>query len=64
MTDLRKAAGICMIALPYEDTLRFVDIGNYYIDEQGKRCVVTTKNLAEKYAHLCDVPVYVRKKND
>jgi len=41
---------------------RQIDMGNYYIDEKtGGRVLLTSRELAEKYGHLVDVPIYVRK---
>ena len=41
---------------------RQIDMGNYYIDEKtGGRVLITSRELAEKYGHLVNVPIYVRK---
>lgn len=42
------------------DGMRSVDMGNFY-DNNGVRVLVTTPELAEKYAHLVPCPVYVRR---
>lgn len=58
-----KNTGImCMISVHDPNStsgVRFVDLGNYYIDKHGKKCVILTKEYANRYAHLLDVPVYV-----
>ena len=49
---------MCMV---YVDG-RCIDMGNYYIDEQsGKKVLVTSLEIAEKFAQLVSVPVYIRK---
>ena len=49
---------MCMV---YVDG-RCIDMGNYYIDEQsGKKVLVTSLELAKKYARFVSVPVYTRK---
>ena len=40
---------------------RFVDLGNYFVTPKGNKCLITTIDNAKKYAHLVDVPIYVRK---
>lgn len=47
-----------------EDGIKQVDIGNYFKDYDGARCVITTKEFAIKYGHLVDVPIYIRKTLD
>ena len=38
-----------------------IDMGNYYTDKDGKRCLITRKDLAQKYGFLVDCPIYVFK---
>jgi len=40
--------------------MRHVDLGNYF-EHQGQRVLVTSNDLARRYGHLVDVPVYVIK---
>jgi hypothetical protein len=40
----------------------FVDMGDYYINEQtGERVLITRKDLAERYSNFVDVPIYIFK---
>ncbi len=58
---------ICLIRVPDENRIegfRYIDLGNYFIDSNGKKCLVTSKQLAEKYSDLLNVPVYVHKLKD
>lgn len=55
---------MCMIHVKdnnCHDGIRSVDLGNYYIDENGNYCLITSAELARRYAHLVAVPVYVRR---
>jgi len=45
-----------------EDGYRHVDLGNYYMDDNNRKCLVTTAELADKYFWYVKVPVYIRKK--
>lgn len=40
---------------------RNIDMGNYFTDENGARCLITSRELAEKYGQLVSCPVYVRR---
>ena len=40
---------------------RSIDMGNYFTDENGARCLITSHELAEKYGQLVSCPVYVRR---
>jgi len=44
-----------------EDSVEVVDLGNYYKTSDGKTVLVTTIELAQKYRHLVNVPVYIRR---
>lgn len=58
---------ICMIQVPdanREDGIRFVDVGNYFIDPSGKRCVVTSVENARAYKEKINVPIYVRARGE
>lgn len=44
-----------------EDGTSIVDLGNYYEAEDGRRVLITSRELAEKYGHLVDEDIYVRK---
>ncbi len=59
---MRNTGVICMVTVPSHDpdTYRYVDIGNYF-DHEGQQVLVTTRERAEQYGHLVDVPIYVRR---
>ena len=40
---------------------RSIDMGNYFTDENGARCLITSRELAEKYSQLVGCPIYVRR---
>lgn len=61
---MKNTGAICLVHIfdpTREDGVRSVDIGNYWLDENGQRCVITSLELAKRYAHLVDVDVYVFK---
>jgi hypothetical protein len=63
---LKNTGVMCLITVPdanRKDGFKHIDVGNYY-ENNGTRCVVTTKEIAIQYAHKIDVPVYVRSKHD
>ena len=39
---------------------RDIDMGNYFVDDNGVRCLITSRELAEKYSYLVGCPVYAR----
>jgi len=45
-----------------EDGFKYVDLGNYYVDDNNRKCLVTTAELADKYFWYVKVPIYIRKK--
>ena len=54
----KNTGAMCMV---YVDD-KCIDLGNYHTDEaSGEKVLITSYELAEKYAHLVSVPVYVRK---
>lgn len=59
-----KTGAICLVAVPAnnETGFRHVDLGDYYLYE-GNRVLLTKSDLAEKYGHLVNVPIYLKKKN-
>ena len=55
---------ICLVAiedLNQNDELKFIDLGNYFLDSNGRKCLITSKELAEKYSHKVNVPIYILK---
>ena len=53
---MRNTGVMCMVFT----NGRNIDLGNYY-DFNGKRVLVTSINLAKKYGHLVDVPIYISR---
>ena len=65
--NFKNTGQMCMIAVPdpnNEDGFRYVDLGNYFIDYDGNKCLVTTLENAKKYSSQVKVPIYVRKVNE
>ena len=61
----RLTEQMCLITVPdpnREDGYRYVDLGNYYLDDNNRKCLVTTAELADKYFWYVKVPIYIRKK--
>jgi len=58
---MRNTGVLCMVIVPSHDpdTYRYVDMGNYF-DHEGQQVLVTSRERAEQYGHLVDVPIYVR----
>ena len=55
---------ICLIAVPdenREDGFKYVDLGNYYTDNNGNKCLVATKEIAKKYSKFIKVPIYIHR---
>ena len=42
-----------------EDSFAMKDIGNYYEDGKGNKCVFTSERIKKEFGKLADVPVYV-----
>jgi hypothetical protein len=40
---------------------RNIDMGNYFTDDNGARCLITSRELAKKYSQLVSCTVYVRR---
>jgi len=62
---MKNTGTMCMIAVHNpnnEDGMELVDLGNYFIDDNGKKCVMLTETQAKKYSHLVDVPVIIYEK--
>ena len=63
--DNMKDTGVmCLITINDEnekDGIRHIDIGNYFLDEKGNKCVITTYELARKYHNLIDCDIYIRE---
>lgn len=57
---MKNTGVMCIVTVPMGDGMRHVDMGNYF-EHLGQRVLVTRNDLASRYGHLVDVPVYVRK---
>lgn len=58
---LENTGVMCVVAVSTtDDDIRYVDMGNYF-EHRGQRVLVTRADLARRYGHLVDVPIYVRK---
>jgi hypothetical protein len=58
---------ICLIRVPDENRkegFRFIDLGNYFTDSAGRKCLVTSQKLAKKYSDFVNVPVYIQKEKN
>ena len=54
---------ICMISVPdanREEGFKYVDLGNYFADVNGNKCLVTTKENAIQYGNQITVPIYIQ----
>jgi len=59
----KNTGTMCMITVPdanREEGFKHVDLGNYFTDTDGNKCLVTTKENATKYGSQINVPIYVR----
>ena len=65
MTIYKNTGEICMVHIAEdsaESGFRSVDLGSYYIKKDtGEKVLITSRRLAEKYAHLVHVPVYISR---
>jgi hypothetical protein len=55
---------MCIVAIEdanQNDEFRFIDLGNYFLDSTGRKCLITSKELAEKYFYKVNVPIYTLK---
>lgn len=56
---------MCIVFVPdqnREEGFKCVDLGNFFKDEMGKKVLITSRELAEKYSKLVDVPIFIRLK--
>lgn len=56
---------MCTVYVPdpnREEGFKMVDLGNYFRNyKDGKRCLITSRENADKYGHMVDAAVYVLK---
>jgi hypothetical protein len=58
---------ICMISVQdcnRKEGFKHIDLGNYFTDSNGNKCLVTTKENATKYSSHINVPIYVRARGN
>ena len=59
-----KNTGVmCMVTVAdanRKDCIKFVDLGNYFTDDKGKKFLLTSLENAEKYWQLVNVPILIR----
>ena len=61
---MKRTGEICVIYVVdhnRKNEFKNVDLGDYYITEEGETILLTSKRLARKYAHLVSVSVYTYK---
>jgi len=59
----KNTGEICMVTVEdvsRKDGIKFVDLGNYFTDDKGKKFLLTSLENAEKYWHLVNVPILIR----
>jgi hypothetical protein len=62
--SFRNTGVMCMVAVPdynREEGFKSVDLGNYFTDPNGDRCLVTSVELASRYSRYVNVPIYTRR---
>ena len=61
-----KNTGVmCMISVSdanREEGFRYIDLGNYFIDVNENKCLITTKKNAIQYGNQITVPIYIQAK--
>ena len=59
---MRNTGVMCVVIVPSHGhgAYRYVDMGNYF-DHEGQQVLVTSRERAEQYGHLVDVPIYVHR---
>jgi hypothetical protein len=65
-TEFKNTNTICLIDVHdgnRELGFKHVDVGNYFIDANGKKCLITSRDIAEKYNSYINVPIYVYKRS-
>ena len=54
---------MCLITIPdpnRKDEIKYCDIGNYYLDKNGEKCVITTKEVAQQYHAYIPCTIYIK----
>ena len=59
-----KNTGVmCMVTVTdanRKDGIKFIDLGNYFTDDNGKKFLLTSIENAKKYWRLVNVPILIR----
>jgi len=59
-----KNTGVmCMVTVAdanRKDGIKFVDLGNYFTDDNGKKFLLTSIENAKEYWRLVNVPILIR----
>jgi len=61
----KNTGEMCMVTVAdanRKDGIRFVDLGNYFTDEKGRKFLLTSFENAEKYWQQVKVPILIRAK--
>lgn len=61
---MKNTGEICLVRVfdsNREEGFRVVDLGNYYLSDDGQKCLITTEKLAVEFGHLVNVPIYIFK---
>ena len=64
MNNFTNTGEMCMIMVRddnREEGIRPIDLGNYYKDNEGNKCLILSRKDAIKYNKLIDCPIYIRK---
>jgi len=59
----KNTGEMCMVTVADEnrkDGIRFVDLGNYFTDDKGRKFLLTSLENAEKYWQQVKVPILIR----
>jgi len=59
-----KNTGVmCMVTVAdanRKDGIKFIDLGNYFTDDNGKKFLLTSIENAKEYWRLVNVPILIR----
>jgi len=61
----KNTGEICMVTVEdvsRKDGIKFVDLGNYFTDDKGKKFLFTSLENAKKYWKLVNVPILIPKR--
>ena len=64
MKTFKNTGVMCMVTIAdfsRDEGFKHVDLGNYFLDSNGNKCLITSKELANKYYKQINVPIYAYK---